>query len=201
MSYSFISMVILVLASAAFHFAPPSESQRVQAIVDQKRHVRIAFLNMSNQRISSLQDLEFPGSLDTLVLSHNQISSVKGVRFPARLTSLDLSHNQITCMKGALLPAGLTSLNLGGNAMSQLDGFVFPARLTSLRLDKQLKPFVPKALLQRVKDGRLTIVFNGEIEPQASQSPHSGSSKFPKDYSFQDVKDAIFGFSDFMKHK
>jgi len=166
MSRAFASLVILVLFSVAFQFVPLSESRRVQAIIDQKRHVRIAFLDLRHNEINSLEDLEFPGSLDKLDLSHNRINSIKGIKFPARLKSLDLSHNLISSIKGIQLPAGLTSLDLVGNPISIIEGFVFPAELTSLRLDEKLKPFIPRALLQRVNRGTLNIVYNGATRPQ-----------------------------------
>ncbi len=52
------------------------------------------------------------------------------------------------------------------NPISIIEGFVFPAGLTSLRLDEKLKPFIPRALLQRVNRGTLDIVYNGATRPQ-----------------------------------
>jgi len=184
MSRTFASLMVLVLCSAAFKFVPLSETHRVQEIIDQKRHVRIAFLDLSNKQINSLEDIEFPGSLEKLDLSNNKISSIKGVKFPARLTSLDLSRNQISSIKGVKFPAGLTSLDLGGNAISHIEGVVFPAGLQSLRIDHKLKPFIPRTLLQRVKRGLMNIVFDGETEPELktrdrSFDPGYSGFKFP----------------------
>jgi Leucine-rich repeat (LRR) protein len=83
------------------------ETRRVQAIIDGMRHARIASLDLSNMQITTLDGIEFPGSLISLDLRNNQISSFKSVKFPARLESLYLSQNQISSLKGVKLPAEL----------------------------------------------------------------------------------------------
>jgi hypothetical protein len=93
------------------------EAVRVQAIIDAKRHARIASLDLSYCGITSLEGLEFPGSLISLNLSHNLIRSLKGFKFPARLEALGLSYNQISSLKGIRFPSELRELHIEGNRL------------------------------------------------------------------------------------
>jgi Leucine-rich repeat (LRR) protein len=133
-------------------------------------------------QITTLDGIEFPGSLISLDLSNNQISSLKSVKFPARLESLYLSQNQISSLKGVKLPAELRWLHLDRNKLSHFDGFIFPKYLTSFRVDEELESVIPRALKQRVESGALELKLVNER--------HQRSKKSDK------VKDLSFSFDD-----
>jgi Leucine-rich repeat (LRR) protein len=140
-------------------------------VIDKKRYARIASLDLSYSRITSLKDIEFPGSLTSLDLSHNQISSLKGIKFPARLETLYLSHNQISSLKGVELPRELRHLYVEGNRMSDLDGFIFPAYLNHLHVDEALDSIIPRAVKQKVQRGELNLkIYNRQKKQMENPS-------------------------------
>jgi Leucine-rich repeat (LRR) protein len=164
------------------------ETRRVQAIIDEKRHARISSLDLSNIQITSLDGIEFPGSLITLDLSNNQISSLKGVKFPARLESLHLSQNQISSLKGVKLPAELRSLLIDRNKLSHFDGFVFPKYLTSFRVDEGLESVIPRVLKQRAETGALDL----KLVKERNQGPTQSEKVKEPSSSVDGINGALF---------
>jgi hypothetical protein len=147
------------------------ETSRVQGIIDAKRYARIASLDLSNTQITSLDGIEFPGSLELLDLRHNQISSLKGVKFPARLQSLYLSHNLMSSLKGVVLPPELRLFHVERNQIPHFDGCVFPKYLTSLRVDEALGSVIPRALKRRAETRALTLELVKRPIEQRAQKP------------------------------
>ncbi len=61
---------------------------------------QLSRLNLSFNRISSLEDIHFwLGNIRTLILRNNQISSTEGIQRLIAIEELDLSHNQIVQAK------------------------------------------------------------------------------------------------------
>ena len=72
-------------------------------------------IQLSYNKITTLDGVVFPDKLTDLYLTDNQITSLDGIVFPPGLVSLDLSHNQITSFKGMQFPLSLLNLSLEGN--------------------------------------------------------------------------------------
>jgi hypothetical protein len=137
---------------------------------------------LSNTQITSLDGIEFPGSLESLDLRHNLIASLKGVNFPARLQSLYLSHNQISSLKGVVLPPELRLFHVERNQLTHFDGFVFPKYLTSLRVDEGLGSVIPRALKQRAETRALTLDLVKRPFEQRAQTPKKSEKE--KNFGF-----------------
>lgn len=80
--------------------------------------------DLSNKNITSdmLKDLHFPPKTQSIDLSRNKLTTLEGVRFPKELEDLDLSHNQITTLEGVTLPFTIIKLNLTNNPNLTLKG-------------------------------------------------------------------------------
>jgi len=89
---------------------------------------------LSQNRIASLEGVQFPPGLTSLNLHQNQIASLEGVQFPPGLTELVLSQNRIVSLEGVQFPPGLISLDLGVNVITSLQGVHFPPGLIRLYL-------------------------------------------------------------------
>ena len=80
--------------------------------------------DLSNENITSdmLKKLHFPPNTQSIDLSRNKLTTLEGVRFPKDLEDLDLSHNQITTLEGVTLPSTIIKLNLTNNPNLTLKG-------------------------------------------------------------------------------
>jgi hypothetical protein len=103
---------------------------------------RLTLLNLENNKIKSLQGVQFPIGLLRLILSFNEITSLTGVQFPPSLTELRLENNQISplnrwgaAFQGVIFPPSLLRLNLSNNNLQTLHRLQFPPNLTSLNLE------------------------------------------------------------------
>ena len=84
-------------------------------------------LNLSGNRIESMEDVQWPPLLDELNLRNNMLEDFPASVFDASmLTSLHLAGNKIAALGGSFerIPL-LTKLYLGGNRISDIDPKVF----------------------------------------------------------------------------
>jgi len=65
-------------------------------------------------------------SLEELDLSHNRLTCLEGIEFLSRLENLHLEDNQLTSLAGLTLPLSLKVLNTTGNPIVDLDGLEIP---------------------------------------------------------------------------
>jgi len=87
--------------------------------MDATQQVKLYHLEarLSNQNITSdaLKKLSFPANTKTIDLSHNRITTLEGVTFPKGLEHLDLSRNNIRSLEGVRFPSTVRTLNLSHN--------------------------------------------------------------------------------------
>jgi hypothetical protein len=69
-----------------------------------------------------LKKLDFPPNTQSIDLSQNKLTTLEGVRFPEGLEHLNLSHNQITTLERVTLPSTIITLNLSYNPNLTLKG-------------------------------------------------------------------------------
>lgn len=65
-------------------------------------------------------------SLEEFDLSHNRLTCLEGIEFPTSLEDLHLEGNQITSLAGVTLPLSLTVLDTTGNPIVHVNNFVMP---------------------------------------------------------------------------
>lgn len=65
-------------------------------------------------------------SLEEFDLSRNRLTCLEGIEFPTSLEDLHLEGNQITSLAGVTLPLSLTVLDTTGNPIVHVNNFVMP---------------------------------------------------------------------------
>ncbi|PRP81755.1 putative receptor protein kinase [Planoprotostelium fungivorum] len=77
--------------------------------------IKITYLLLDDNHITSLPDLSALNAVDTLSLSGNQIQSIQSLSAMSTLRSLDLSRNKLTTFDPSLFPSTLFTLDISGN--------------------------------------------------------------------------------------
>ncbi|CAK4080931.1 unnamed protein product [Aphanomyces euteiches] len=102
---------------------------------------KMIYLNMSYNAIERIGTVnprwqnDSPGnSLSSLYLDHNAIVSLQGAIFPDSLPTLYLSFNRLESIDNASFPIGLTNLMLDNNPISSIRTVKFPSALATLSL-------------------------------------------------------------------
>ena len=92
-------------------------------------------LALGDNQLTSLLEVQLPGSLRVLNLSNNDLTSLSDVVFSENLQKLNLAWNLLTSLAGVKLPDGLRELHLSNNKLCSLQGYVFPESLKILSFD------------------------------------------------------------------
>lgn len=95
----------------------------------------LIILNLSSNRIQTIEQINFPESLIKLYLASNYIQNIEHVRFPTRLQLLDLSNNQINSIEHVEFPLKLLKLYLSHNLIPNVVNVNFPDSLRYLYLN------------------------------------------------------------------
>jgi len=85
-------------------------------------------------------------SLDTLNLSNNRIASIENLASLKSLTSLNMAGNQISMLQNMHEVVGLLDLDLSSNKIHSLEGMAPCLHLKNLRLDENRIPSVSELL-------------------------------------------------------
>ncbi len=108
-------------------------------------------LNLSHNHITDLGNLVFPNNMEKLDLSYNRISSVQSISFPAAC-KLDLSFNQIEDISGAIFNEYTAKIDLSHNQITNLANVAWSRMLSTLILSynqiSTLDDFIPPICLR-----------------------------------------------------
>lgn len=128
--------------------------------------VQIRYLTLTNQNITTLDELVFPKHLNSLNLSFNQITSVKSIHFNEihLLSDIDLSFNQIEYIEeNCFLDKNkLTQLYLNNNQLKSIDFLnILDHKLSiSINFQNNLIEFMDKKIFTLLEISKFDLSFN-----------------------------------------
>ena len=136
--------------------------------------LELSTLNLTNNRIRSIDGIHFPPNLKQLFLGRNKIRNLKEPAFPERLTHLYLGHNLLRNNRknrmNVKFPSRLIHLELQNNAIHSLRGVALPNDLMYLYLDNngitdlmlyKMQFYIPQRLsVLSLRCNRLSSLFS-----------------------------------------